>query len=791
MNIEIFYGNRQRFRYRHGDINILGSVPRGEVPQVAEYRLNGSDAVPFYIEPAVRPGKGSYAWGTRTPSVFRLQDRPGWFNIEIPIDAPNLVEGRNEVEIRIRTQSGLSGMQKVEFAWDARPVPLPLLLRDLKEVDSIQDIGQAVNGRFELDRDSNGIRSASPVGADVLFLLGSPHGSQEATYEVRFNTDGRTGVYIGLSDFFVGHSEQTPGLGIKPGYSTAGLASLKPRGWAQLWIADGDCLSDKAWSWVARSPYPSRFVVDSHRSYRVRHQVLITPAANVARFRIWPAEQAEPASWLCTLDTRRVDSRRPRLPTGSFGLFQFGGGATTWSDIAVKSLDVDNEHVVDILRSQPRHVIGLVRKVQKAVLDRWPALPQCRLLWHQRCQILRGPRASRPLVFRNPSRAGRPRTDLGTQSRWHWALPTRAPTRTNSRRASSSLSASRCTLREREGSRRNRFRAATESGIVHAPKNWFDSLHSKPMCFLGSIEERNMKCYLFFAFIVAAAATVWRATPLAAAEDLGQHGFADSDGVKIHFVTNGNGPLLVMLHGFPDYWYTWRKQMPVLAGKFQVVAIDQRGYNKSDQPEGVENYAMPKLVGDVKAVVEHFGQKRAVIVGHDWGGAVAWSFAMAHPEMTERLVILNLPHPNGLRRELANNPEQRKASEYARRFQQADAASQLTAEGLTFWIKDADAREKYVAAFKRSSFEAMLNYYKANYPREPYEQPTAEVPKVKCPVLMIHGLRDTALLPGALNDTWQWLDSDLTLVTIPDAGHFVQQDAAEFVTKQMENWLTR
>jgi pimeloyl-ACP methyl ester carboxylesterase len=283
---------------------------------------------------------------------------------------------------------------------------------------------------------------------------------------------------------------------------------------------------------------------------------------------------------------------------------------------------------------------------------------------------------------------------------------------------------------------------------------------------------------------------LWATVAPAVAEDLGEHGFADSDGVKIHYVARGEGPLLVLIHGFPDYWYTWRNQMPTLQEHFQVVAIDQRGYNKSDQPEGVENYAMPKLVGDVKAVVEHFGKKQAVIVGHDWGGAVAWSFAMEYPDMTERLVILNLPHLNALRRELANNPAQQKASAYARRFQQPDAASHLTAEGLTFWIKDAAAREKYVEAFRRSSFEAMLNYYKANYPREPYDQP-ADTPKVKCSVLMIHGLKDTALLPGGLNDTWQWLEGDLTLVTLPNAGHFVQHDAAAFVTRQMENWLTR
>lgn len=282
------------------------------------------------------------------------------------------------------------------------------------------------------------------------------------------------------------------------------------------------------------------------------------------------------------------------------------------------------------------------------------------------------------------------------------------------------------------------------------------------------------------------AATVCRA----AAEDLGEHGFADSRGVKIHFVAKGEGPLLVMIHGFPDYWYTWRNQIPALAEHFRVVAIDLRGYNKSDKPEGVENYVMARLVGDVKAVIEHCGSKQAVVVGHDWGGAIAWTFAMEHPELTDRLGILNLPHPNGLRRELRENWAQQEASAYARRFQQPNAASQLTAAGLTFWIKDASARAKYIQAFERSSFEAMLNYYKANYPRAPYEPP-ANTPKVQCSVLMIHGLKDTALLPSGLNDTWSWVASDLTLVTHPDAGHFVQHDAAKFVTRQLVTWLTQ
>lgn len=270
-----------------------------------------------------------------------------------------------------------------------------------------------------------------------------------------------------------------------------------------------------------------------------------------------------------------------------------------------------------------------------------------------------------------------------------------------------------------------------------------------------------------------------------------KHDYANSNGVKIHFASAGQGPLVVMIHGFPDYWYTWRDQMQALSANYQVVAIDQRGYNLSDKPKGVESYDMRLLVGDVAAVIKHLGKEKAIIVGHDWGGIVAWSFAMALPQMTDRLIVLNLPHPRGLSRELANNPQQQKNSAYARNFQKEGAEKQLTAERLAGWVKDPKAKEKYIEAFKRSDFEAMLNYYKQNYPREPYKEDTSPVVKVKVPVLLIHGLDDTALLAAALNNTWEWLEKDLTLVTIPGAGHFVQQDASELVTKSIRMWLAR
>jgi pimeloyl-ACP methyl ester carboxylesterase len=299
-----------------------------------------------------------------------------------------------------------------------------------------------------------------------------------------------------------------------------------------------------------------------------------------------------------------------------------------------------------------------------------------------------------------------------------------------------------------------------------------------------------MKKYFMIACVLLFAADARGAT-VSDIESSVKHDYANNNGVKIHYASAGQGPLVVMIHGFPDYWYTWRDQMQALSPSYQVVAIDQRGYNLSDKPKGVENYDMKLLVSDVAAVIKHLGKDKAIIVGHDWGGIVAWSFAMALPQMTDKLVILNLPHPRGLSRELANNPQQQKNSSYARNFQKEGAEKQLTAEGLARWVKDPKAREKYIEAFKRSDFEAMLNYYRRNYPREPYQEDTSPVVKVKMPVLLIHGLDDTALLAAALNNTWEWIEKDLTLVTIPGAGHFVQQDASELVTKSIKMWLSR
>ncbi len=270
-----------------------------------------------------------------------------------------------------------------------------------------------------------------------------------------------------------------------------------------------------------------------------------------------------------------------------------------------------------------------------------------------------------------------------------------------------------------------------------------------------------------------------------------QHGYADSNGVRIHYATIGDGPLIVMVHGFPDYWYTWRRQMEGLSGRYQCVAMDLRGYNLSDKPKGVENYDMGLLAGDVIAVIQHLGRDKAIIVGHDWGGMVSWQLALNAPRFVDRLIILNLPHPRGLMRELAHNPRQQAASEYARNFQQEGAEAKLQPWQLAFWVTDPEAKPKYIEAFQRSDIKAMLAYYKRNFPRLPYKEDASPVVRTSMPVLMLHGLNDVALVSDALNNTWDWMGKDLTLVTIPDSGHFVQQDAADLVTRTIRAWLDR
>ena len=143
-----------------------------------------------------------------------------------------------------------------------------------------------------------------------------------------------------------------------------------------------------------------------------------------------------------------------------------------------------------------------------------------------------------------------------------------------------------------------------------------------------------------------------------------EHRYADVNGVRLHYATAGRGKLILFLHGFPEFWYAWKQQLSEFARDYQAVAPDLRGYNLSSKPAEVEQYAVTHLVEDVRALAAHLGHSRFILVGHDWGGAVAWATALYHPEAVENLIIINAPHPGIFERELRSNPAQQQASQY-------------------------------------------------------------------------------------------------------------------------------
>jgi epoxide hydrolase 4 len=286
----------------------------------------------------------------------------------------------------------------------------------------------------------------------------------------------------------------------------------------------------------------------------------------------------------------------------------------------------------------------------------------------------------------------------------------------------------------------------------------------------------------------AGAAPAHKGAPVMRLED---H-YAQNGAVKIHYVTEGKGPLVLMVHGFPDYWATWKPLMATLsAAGYRVAAMDNRGYNLSDKPQGEAAYAMPNLVGDVAAVVKAEGRTSTILIGHDWGAAIAWNTAFERPELVNRLVIMAVPHPAGMAREMATNKAQQAGSNYARNFQKEGSEKALTAEGLAGWVKDPKEKAGYIEAFRRSDFGAMMNYYRANYPKGVGETaaPPPQTPPIKVPVLVIHGMKDTALNAAGHNGTWDHVTADTTILMIPTAGHFVQHDAEALVDRTVKDWL--
>jgi epoxide hydrolase 4 len=276
-----------------------------------------------------------------------------------------------------------------------------------------------------------------------------------------------------------------------------------------------------------------------------------------------------------------------------------------------------------------------------------------------------------------------------------------------------------------------------------------------------------------------------------------QHEYITSNGIRLHYVTQGEGPLMLMLHGFPEFWYSWRHQIPEFAKDYKVVALDLRGYNESDKPQQQSAYVMSEFVKDVEGVIKGLGYDGCVLVGHDWGGAIAWNFAYAHPEMLERLIVLNMPHPakfaDGLR-----TPQQLLRSSYAFFFQlpvlpelliqSSDyGAIESAFKGMAVnksAFTQADIEAYKDAASRRGALTAMLNYYRNAFP----SMTLRDWSVLQVPTLMIWGEEDTALGKELTYGTEKYV-RDFQIRYIPNCSHWVQQEQPELVNRYMREFL--
>ena len=280
-----------------------------------------------------------------------------------------------------------------------------------------------------------------------------------------------------------------------------------------------------------------------------------------------------------------------------------------------------------------------------------------------------------------------------------------------------------------------------------------------------------------------------------------QHRFVDANGLRFHLVEVGSGPLVLLLHGFPEFWYSWRHQIPALAAAgFRVVAPDMRGYNLSDKPRGVQAYRIELLSRDVERLIHACRAERAVVGGHDWGAAVAWAFAMRYPERLDRLVILNVPHPVRFAQGLLTL-EQLARSWYVLYFQLpflpeagfragnfAALRRVLRSDPVRPGAFTDEDIEQYVGAMAQpGALTATINYYRAAVQRNPLNT-REQLRRIDAPVLVIWGEQDRYLGRDLADPPREWVPN-ARVARLPDASHFVQNDRPDRVNALLLDFL--
>jgi len=280
-----------------------------------------------------------------------------------------------------------------------------------------------------------------------------------------------------------------------------------------------------------------------------------------------------------------------------------------------------------------------------------------------------------------------------------------------------------------------------------------------------------------------------------------EHSYIETNGIKLHVVQAGpqSGVPVVLLHGFPEFWYGWRNQIPSLVAEgCRVIVPDQRGYNLSDKPKGAKNYVVSTLVDDIIGLIDALGYEKVNLVGHDWGAVVAWTLAVKYPERLHKLSIMNVPHPAVMRRFLTRDLEQIRRSWYIfffqlpwlpERFMSAEswrgAVSALRGSGKIHTFTNEDI-EKYKEAWSQpEAMTSMINWYRAvirHMPKLPKE------PRVKIPTLMMWGMKDFALSHRMARPSMDYVDEG-NLMLFPEATHWVQHDASEEVNHYLIDFI--
>ena len=266
------------------------------------------------------------------------------------------------------------------------------------------------------------------------------------------------------------------------------------------------------------------------------------------------------------------------------------------------------------------------------------------------------------------------------------------------------------------------------------------------------------------------------------------------NGITLHTIITGSGEPLILLHGFPDFWYGWKNIILGLKDKFQLIVPDMRGYNLSDKPDGIENYKLDILIEDIKGLSEKLGFTKFNLAGHDWGGMVSWALAEKYPEILKKLIILNAPHPKIFRKLITKDNDQKKDSGYIVRFLKEGEsflfennfqALQLSVFGTAKNKKAFSEfdKEKYIEAWSQpGALTGGVNYYKAN---RSYEEWSGVI---NVPTLVIFGMKDIFVLPKVLEGLEDFI-KDLKIVRIENASHWVMHDDPELVNSSIQSFL--